>query len=210
VLQLALERADISERGEHNFVLPVAPVAHLDQHSIDGVLVVIGFSVVAGGGIETLELLEALLQDYAGTVLLVSHDRAFLDNVVTQVIAFDGDGRWLENPGGYQEWARVLRARADARRVDAVTEQPAPRAESARAPRPPKLTWKEQQELKELPARIEALEREQGELGRKLADPAFYSSAPAQVREANERFQDLEALLLAALERWTELEGKAR
>jgi ATP-binding cassette subfamily F protein uup len=59
--------------------------------------------------LETLELLEGLLQEYAGTVLLVSHDRAFLDNVVTQVIAFDGDGRWIENPGGYQEWARVVR-----------------------------------------------------------------------------------------------------
>ena len=63
--------------------------------------------------LETLELLEGLLQEYAGTVLLVSHDRAFLDNVVTQVIAFDGDGRWIENPGGYQEWARVLRARRE-------------------------------------------------------------------------------------------------
>jgi ATP-binding cassette subfamily F protein uup len=160
--------------------------------------------------IETLELLEALLQDYAGTVLLVSHDRAFLDNVVTQVIAFDGDGRWLENPGGYQEWARVLHAREDARRAGGAPEQPVPRAEAPRAARAPKLTWKEQQELKDLPARIEALEREQGELGRQLADPAFYSAAPAQVRDANDRFQELEALLLATLERWTELEGKSK
>ncbi len=101
--------------------------------------------------IETLELLEALLQDYAGTVLLVSHDRAFLDNVVTQVIAFDGDGRWLENPGGYQEWARVLRARDDNRRAAAPERQAAGRTEPARTARAPKLSWKEQQELKELP-----------------------------------------------------------
>ncbi len=78
--------------------------------------------------IETLELLEELLQEYAGTVLLVSHDRAFLDNVVTQVIAFDGDGTWLENPGGYQEWARVLRAREEDRRAAALERQPEARA----------------------------------------------------------------------------------
>ena len=80
--------------------------------------------------------------------------------------------------------------------------------EAARAPRAPKLSWKEQQELKELPARIEALEREQGELARQLADPAFYSSEPARVRQTNSRHQELEALLLTALERWTELEAK--
>ena len=74
--------------------------------------------------IETLELLESLLQEYGGTVLLVSHDRVFLDNVVTQVIAFDGDGTWLENPGGYQEWARVLRARDEDRRAAAPERQP--------------------------------------------------------------------------------------
>ena len=143
-------------------------------------------------------------------MLLVSHDRVFLDNVVTQVIAFDGDGTWLENPGGYQEWTRVLRAREEDRRAAALERQPEARGEAARASRGPKLTWKEQQELKELPARIEALEREQGELARELADPAFYSSQPARVREANSRHQELEALLLTALERWTELEAKAR
>ena len=160
--------------------------------------------------IETLELLEALLQEYSGTVLLVSHDRVFLDNVVTQVIAFDGDGRWLENPGGYQEWARVLRAREDDRRAAVSERQPAGRAEAVRAPRAPKLSWKEQQELNELPARIEALEREPGELARRLADPGFYSSEPAQVKQANSRHQELEALLLSALERWTQLEAKGR
>ena len=131
--------------------------------------------------IETLELLEALLQEYAGTVLLVSHDRVFLDNVVTQVIAFDGDATWLENPGGYQEWARVLRARARGGRTAGSEREPAARADSPRA-RAPKLSWKEQQELKELPARIEALEREQGELARQLADPGLlqFAAGPDQ------------------------------
>ena len=160
--------------------------------------------------IETLELLEALLQEYAGTVLLVSHDRVFLDNVVTQVIAFDGDGTWLENPGGYQEWTRVLRAREEVRRPAVPEQEPAAaRAETTRT-RATKLSWKEQQELKELPARIEALEREQSELARQLADPNFYSSQPAQIRQTHERHQELEALLLSALERWTELEAKAK
>jgi ATP-binding cassette subfamily F protein uup len=159
--------------------------------------------------IETLELLEALLQDYAGTVLLVSHDRVFLDNVVTEVIAFDGDGTWLENPGGYQEWARVLSSREQAGRAAVPAREPSAR-ESVRAPRAPKLSWKEQQELKDLPARIEALEREQGELARQLADPGFYSSQPAHIRRTHERHQELEGQLLEALERWTELEAKGK
>ena len=79
--------------------------------------------------IETLELLEGLLQEYTGTVLLVSHDRAFLDNVVTQVIAYDGDGRWVENPGGYEEWARVLSARA----LRAAADEASRRCEAQRA-----------------------------------------------------------------------------
>jgi ATP-binding cassette subfamily F protein uup len=159
--------------------------------------------------IETLELLESLLQDYTGTVLLVSHDRVFLDNVVTQVIAFDGDGRWVENPGGYEEWARVLRAREKERPATALAAQPARAAEAPRTARAPKLSWREREELKELPARIEELEREQAELSRQLADPEFYRADAARVREANSRYQELEGLLLTALERWTELEGKA-
>ena len=103
----------------------------------------------------------------------------------------------------------MLRARDDNRRAAAPERQAAGRTEPARTARAPKLSWKEQLELKELPARIEALEREQGALARQLADPGFYSSQPAhQVREANSRHQEPEALLLAALERWTELEAR--
>ena len=160
--------------------------------------------------IETLELLESLLQDYAGTVLLVSHDRVFLDNVVTQVIAFDGDGRWVENPGGYEEWVRVLRVRDEDRRATAPDAQPARRADAPRSARAPRLTWREQQELEELPARIEELEREQAELNRRLADPDFYRQDAGVVKDANSRYRELEGLLLTALERWTKLEGKAQ
>jgi ATP-binding cassette subfamily F protein uup len=143
-------------------------------------------------------------------VLLVSHDRVFLDNVVTQVIAFDGDGRWVENPGGYEEWVRVLRVRDEDRRATAPDAQPARRADAPRSARAPRLTWREQQELEELPARIEELEREQAELNRRLADPDFYRQDAGVVKDANSRYRELEGLLLTALERWTKLEGKAQ
>ena len=157
--------------------------------------------------LETLELLEGLLQEYSGTVLLVSHDRAFLDNVVTQVIAFDGDGRWIENPGGYDEWARVVRARE---KQAAKSPETAKRSEPVRVARPAKLSYKETQELQALPDRIEALEHEQAELGRQLADPDLYRSDPAQIKAANLRFAEIEALLLELLARWEQLEERAR
>ncbi len=158
--------------------------------------------------IETLELLESLLQAYSGTVLLVSHDRAFLDNVVTQVIAYDGDGRWLENPGGYAEWARVLRARSQQQR--ATEPQAIRKPDVPRAARAPKLSWKEQQELDALPARIQALEREQAQLSQQLADPDFYRSDSARVKEVKTRYDELETLLLKTLERWDALEAKQK
>ena len=157
--------------------------------------------------LETLELLEGLLQEYSGTVLLVSHDRAFLDNVVTQVIAFDGDGRWIENPGGYDEWARVVRARE---KQTAKSPETAKRSEPLRVARQAKLSYRETQELQALPDRIEALEHEQAELGRQLADPDLYRSDPAQIKAANLRFAEIEALLLELLARWEQLEERAR
>ena len=161
--------------------------------------------------VETLELLEELLQGYAGTILLVSHDRAFLDDVVTQVIAWDGDARWIENPGGYQEWARVKQLR-DAQRSEAATPRAADdgrqRATPARAARPVKLTFKESQELQTLPARIEALEAEQSTLGARLTDADLYRSDPDEIRRIKARFEQIEEELLAALERWTALEAK--
>ncbi len=157
--------------------------------------------------LESLELLEGLLQEYTGTVLLVSHDRAFLDNVVTQVIAYDGDGQWVENPGGYQEWARVLSTRASCAAAPRAPEAPK-RAEPSRAARPAKLSFKEAQELEQLPARIEALEREQADLTRRLADPELYRSDPASVKTAAARHAELEGLLQKLLSRWEDLEDK--
>ena len=162
--------------------------------------------------IETLELLEELLQTYPGTVLLVSHDRAFLDNVVTQVIAWDGDGRWIENPGGYEEWARVLAAReaASTGGSAAARKEPEKRESAPRAARAARLSYKETQELSALPARIEALEREQAEVERKLADPQLYRSDPEEVKRLRARYAQIEEELTLALERWTALEEKAR
>jgi ATP-binding cassette subfamily F protein uup len=159
--------------------------------------------------IETLELLEDLLQSYRGTVLLVSHDRTFLDNVVTQVIAWDGDATWLENPGGYQEWARVLSLREAPRAApEPERDKPARREPPGRAQRPARLSFKEAKELEALPARIEALEREQAELGRRLADPGLYRADAQEVKRVKARYPEIESELLQALERWMELEVK--
>ena len=159
--------------------------------------------------LETLELLEGLLQEYAGTVLLVSHDRAFLDNVVTQVIAFDGDGRWIENPGGYEEWARVLRVRQE-QAVASRQAESSKRSDAPRVARQAKLSYKEAQELQGLPERIASLEREQAELGRKLADPELYRSDPEEIRRANLRYEEIDELLMRLLARWEELEARAK
>ena len=157
--------------------------------------------------LETLELLEDLVQDYAGTVLLVSHDRAFLDNVVMQVIAFDGPGRWLENPGGYEEWARIVRQRQSA---PANQEPRTQRSRTKRATREERLTQKDAQELQTLPERVEALEQEQAELGRRLAEGEFYRSDPDQVKAVTLRYREIEDLLTELLTRWEELEERKR
>jgi ATP-binding cassette subfamily F protein uup len=158
--------------------------------------------------LESLELLEGLLQEYTGTVLLVSHDRAFLDNVVTQVLAYDGDGNWIEHPGGYQEWARVLSARAARAAVARSSESK--RTEPPRAARQARLSYKEAQELEGFPARTETLEREQAELSRRLADPDLYRSDPEAVRAVKARFAEIEELLLQLLARWEQLEARQR
>ena len=122
--------------------------------------------------IESLELLESTLQDYAGTLLLVSHDRRFLDNVVTQTLVADGDGRWTEYAGGYSDWV-ALRPKnaATAQPVASSAPRDAPTAmRTARA----KLTFKEQRELSQLPAEIEALEREQQALSERMSAADYH------------------------------------
>ena len=165
--------------------------------------------------IETLELLEALLQDYSGTVFLVSHDRAFLDNVVTQTIASEGEGQWKEYVGGYSDWLRQ-RPAGGAARFDAtggVETKPATSAGAGDAAKPKavvrkKLSFKEQRELEQLPARIAALEAEQAALQARLADPVFYQGPPEAVRDAQLRMASVDAEIDAALLRWEALEAK--
>ena len=158
--------------------------------------------------IETLELLEELLQDYKGTVFLVSHDRAFLDNVVTQVIAAEGEGHWKEYVGGYEDWER----QRPSVQAALATKKDAPAAKPAEAEKKPvakvKLSFKESRELAELPARIAALEKEQAEATETLAKPNLYRDAPQEVARLQARLEAIEEEQLAALERWEALEKK--
>jgi ATP-binding cassette subfamily F protein uup len=153
--------------------------------------------------IESLELLEAALQDYDGTLLLVSHDRAFLDNVVTQTLAAEGGGRWREYAGGYSDWARQRPAPAQAPKPEA---KPAPQRERSRA----KLSYKETRELEALPGEIEALEAEQSTLAAKMHDPEYFRQEAAVLRADQARNAEIDALLTEKLERWEALEAKAK
>ncbi|MBI3368877.1 MAG: ATP-binding cassette domain-containing protein, partial [Burkholderiales bacterium] len=162
--------------------------------------------------IETLELLEELLQSYAGTVFLVSHDRRFLDNVVTSLIAWEGDvapGLWREYEGGIEDW-RAQKARSAAappvpdKPAAKIADTPAPAAK----PRAGKLSYKEQRELTELPERIEALEAEQAEIGERLAGTELYTSEPQRAGELQARYAQIEDDLMAALERWEALSAR--
>ena len=164
--------------------------------------------------IDTLELLEELLQSYAGTVFLVSHDRRFLDNVVTSTIAWEGEdapGLWREYEGGYEDW-QLQRARAReiaAARPRAAAPVAAPAPPPAKAPAAPrKLGFKEQRELQEMPARIQALEAEQREIGERLASSALYTDEPQRVGELQARYAQIEDELMTALERWEALSAR--
>ena len=158
--------------------------------------------------IDTLELLEQLLQDYAGTVILVSHDRAFLDNVVTQSICFAGDGRLLELPGGYADWLPYRQRLADQSRPDARPASVKTPASTAARLRKNGLAYKEQKELEGLPARVAALEAEQAGLNARLADPAVYADH-AEATRLNIRAGEIEEELMNLLLRWEQLEAKA-
>jgi ABC transport system ATP-binding/permease protein len=160
--------------------------------------------------IETLELLEELLQDYEGTVFLVSHDRAFLDNVVTSTIAFEGDGHWREYEGGVQDWLAQSRR---ARELVQPTASAAPQREPSTTPAPSsapssskrKLGYKEQRELEALPALIEALEQEQKAIQSELAEGRVYREDPGRAQQLAVRSERIEQELMTALERWEAL-----
>jgi ATP-binding cassette subfamily F protein uup len=160
--------------------------------------------------IETLELLEALLQDYSGTLFLVSHDRAFLDNVVTQTIAFEGEGRWREYAGGYSDWKRASSPPAplDGEAKPARERDKERMERRASTYKRAQLTYKETRELEELPGRIEALEREQDDLTRRLADPALYQDRTVDLKALNARHAENAAELDRLLVRWEALETR--
>jgi ATP-binding cassette subfamily F protein uup len=167
--------------------------------------------------IDTLELLEDLLQSYEGTVFLVSHDRTFLDNVVTSTIAFEGDGRWREYEGGVEDWltqskrAREIAAQNAAQNAAAAAPPPVARDVPTEAPRRStakrKLSYKEQRELEMLPAQIATLEEEQKQITETLERDggAIYAKDAARAVQLSERHARIEEELLAALERWEEL-----
>ena len=165
--------------------------------------------------IDTLELLEDLLQSYAGTVFLVSHDRRFLDNVVTSTIAWEGDpayggrpGLWREYEGGYEDW-KLQRSRGRVAPVAPAAALSAPAAAGQRSAPKAKLSYKEQRELQGLPALIDELESEQREIHSLLAGSEVYVDEPQRVVTLQARNEAIETELMQALERWEKLGGRA-
>jgi len=152
--------------------------------------------------LETLELLEELLVDFHGTLLLVSHDREFLNNVTTSTLALEGEGKVVETVGGYSDWARVSKASRQA--ANRPVKEPKVK-QKTKGPR--RLTWKEGQELEQLPVRIEEMELEQAQLHEQLADPKLYQEAPDKVKIIGGRLKILEAELTSSYARWQELDS---
>lgn len=175
--------------------------------------------------IDTLELLEELLEEYSGTVFLVSHDRAFLDNVVTQVIVSEGNGYWREYVGGYSDWERVKAAQGEAAKSSAKASKPEQKvevkaegkveskaetkSETKPALKARKLSYKEQKELDELPVLIACLEAEQKAISEKLADTELYKQKAGDVKRLHERYAEIDEQLLAALEKWEAIEKRS-
>jgi ATP-binding cassette subfamily F protein uup len=165
--------------------------------------------------VETLELLEELLLDYQGTLLLVSHDREFLDQVVTSVLAFEGEGRVQAYVGGYGDWLRQRPGQALASASGTIKTESKPKPPPAdpgpaginQTPKPKKLSYKDQRDLELLPGRIETLERQLGELQGRLADPALYQSGAEAAQALHIELAGLEQELAAAYARWEALEG---
>ena len=158
--------------------------------------------------VDTLELLEDLLSDYDGTLLLVSHDRSFLDNIVTSTIVFEGDGKVNEYVGGYADWLRQRRDTSNTTVVAKATapkNTPTPVVSSTVNQTRQKLSYKEKRELDGLPALIESLEAEQQALQQQIAQPAFYSQDKNTISKVLSRLSELEQLIQQTYSRWEEL-----
>ncbi|QRO93584.1 ATP-binding cassette domain-containing protein [Acinetobacter pittii] len=162
----------------------------------------------------TLELLEEMLSEYKGTLLLISHDRAFMDNVVTSTWVFDGKGNIAEYIGGYQDYLqqrpddKVVDQKSDVKKAQAKAE--AEKAAAQSNVKKVKLSYKDQRELEQLPAEIEKLEVEQAELSDKLADGSWFVSNADEATKASQRLAEIEEVLLEKLERWDELEQMSK
>jgi ATP-binding cassette subfamily F protein uup len=159
--------------------------------------------------IETLELLESLLVDYQGTVLLVSHDRAFLNDVVTSTLAIEADGQVKEYDGGYDDYLRQRKEEAPAELKASPAAETRSSSSKAQAERPRKLSHRERKELEALPGRIEELEAARAELHDAMIAPAFYRQDGGAISEARARLESIEQELVAAYERWEALEALA-
>jgi ATP-binding cassette subfamily F protein uup len=159
--------------------------------------------------IESLDLLEETLQSYAGTLLLVSHDRAFLDNVVTQTLVAEGDGQWREFVGGYSDWVAQRLSTVAGRKSAEATVTASRSAAAAGKPVRARLSFKEQRELDGLPAELEALEREQHELTARMAAPEYHRQEVAKVKADRLRAAEIERLLAQRFDRWAALDARA-
>jgi len=158
--------------------------------------------------IETLELLEELLANYQGTLFLVSHDRSFLDNVVTQVIAFEGDGKLMEYVGGYEDWVRMKQYEAKHRVAAPAPAKQEAKPDVTKPKTASKMSFKEQQELEEIPRRIEVLEREQEDIAAALGSGTLFRDNPAHAKQLSQRAAEIEEQMLDLMARWEALESR--
>ncbi len=158
--------------------------------------------------IETLELLEELVMDYKGTVLVVSHDREFVNNVVTSTLVFEGDARVNEYVGGYDDWLNYSTsiAKAEGTKGNAATGKAAPKAEKTEQKKAKKLSYKEQRELEALPAQIEAFEEEVESLQQLIAGNDFYKQDESEIKKIQQQLAESQEKLSDCYQRWEELE----
>jgi ATP-binding cassette subfamily F protein uup len=159
---------------------------------------------------ETLEVLEARLAEYSGTLIVVSHDRQFLDNVVTSTVVFEEGGVLREYVGGYSDWLRQGHELAEADRIakESIAQSPEPVVTQKEAAR--KLSYKEQRELDELPGKIEALENRLKEIQKQISDSAFYAQDHSLSKPVLDALATTQEDLDQALERWSSLEDQVR